>query len=109
MGGDNSPGKTLQGVKIFLDKNQGKDDFVINLFGDEKKLPMKSKLIKFSLMKIFHTENVVSDNETPLTAVKNSKNTSMWKCISHQIEGDADISLSAGNTGTASNIKNDER
>jgi len=34
-----------------------------------------------------------------LTAVKNSKNTSMWNCIKAQIEGDADISLSAGNTG----------
>ena len=101
MGGDNSPGKTLQGVKIFLDKNQGKDDFVINLFGDEKKIVNEIKINKISLnnLKIFHTENVVSDNETPLTAVKNSKNTSMWKCISHQIEGDADISLSAGNTG----------
>ena len=41
----------------------------------------------------------VSDDETPLTAVKNSKNTSMWNCINSQIEGDADISLSAGNTG----------
>ena len=35
----------------------------------------------------------------PLTVVKNSKNTSMWNCIYHQIEGKSDISLSAANTG----------
>ena len=34
-----------------------------------------------------------------MTAVKNSKNTSMWNCIQHQLEGKSDISISAGNTG----------
>ena len=34
-----------------------------------------------------------------LTAIKNSKNTSMWNCINHQLLGKSDISLSAGNTG----------
>ena len=34
-----------------------------------------------------------------MTAVKNSKNTSMWNCIKHQLDGKSDISLSAGNTG----------
>ena len=48
---------------------------------------------------IINSEKVVSNNETPLTAIKNSKNTSMWNCIQHQINGDSDISLSAGNTG----------
>ena len=60
-------------------------------------------LIKFNinsdLINIIHSNKVVSDEETPLTAVKNSKNTSMWNCIQHQREGKSDISLSAGNTG----------
>ena len=51
------------------------------------------------MYKVIHTDSIVSDSETPLTAVKNSKNTSMWNCIKSQIDGDADISLSAGNTG----------
>ena len=34
-----------------------------------------------------------------MSAVKNSKNTSMWNCIQHQLDGKSDISLSAGNTG----------
>ena len=30
MGGDNSPSKTIKGVKLFLDKNK-QDDFKLNL------------------------------------------------------------------------------
>ena len=55
--------------------------------------------IKSNSVNIINSNNTVSDEETPLTAVKNSKNTSMWNCIQHQIEGKSDISLSAGNTG----------
>tara|TARA_B100000963_G_scaffold352120_1_gene364814 strand:+ start:1145 stop:2182 length:1038 start_codon:yes stop_codon:yes gene_type:complete len=101
MGGDNSPNKTIEGVKLFLDKNKDKDDFILNLFGDENKIESEINLlnIKKKYLNIIHADSVVSDNETPLTAIKNSKNTSMWKCINHQLEGKANISLSAGNTG----------
>jgi len=101
MGGDNSPEKTINGVEIFLKKNGSKDDFILNLFGDQKKIQDKLNKYKITskLINIIHTENIVSDEETPLTAVKNSRNTSMWNCIKSQIEGDSDISLSAGNTG----------
>jgi phosphate acyltransferase len=101
MGGDNSPDKTINGVLLFLNKNSKNNDFLLNLFGDETKIREKLKQykIKSNLIKITHTESVVSDKETPLTAVKNSKNTSMWNCIKSQIVGDSDISLSAGNTG----------
>ena len=101
MGGENSPDKTIQGVKLFLEKNVSKDDFILCLYGNESRIKDKIKKhkIKSDLIKIIHTESVVSDEETPLTAIKNSKNTSMWNCIKSQIEGVADISLSAGNTG----------
>ena len=101
MGGDNSPDKTIQGVFFFLKKNSTNNDFLLNLYGDE--IEIKKKLKKYNissnLIKITHTDATVSDEETPLTAVKNSKNTSMWNCIKSQLEGNADISLSAGNTG----------
>ena len=101
MGGDNSPYKTIKGVKLFIDKNSKNNDFILNLFGKEKEI--KDELNKYKIdskfIKIINADNVVSDNETPLTAIKNSKNTSMWKCINYQINGNADISLSAGNTG----------
>ncbi len=101
MGGENSPSKTVKGVALFLSKNKSKNDFIINLFGDENKIRKildENKIISENLV-ITHTDSVVSDEETPLTAIKNSKNTSMWNCIKSQIDGDSDISLSAGNTG----------
>tara|TARA_B100001248_G_scaffold255138_1_gene234487 strand:- start:283 stop:1332 length:1050 start_codon:yes stop_codon:yes gene_type:complete len=102
MGGDHSPDKTIEGVSLFLNDNKDKKDFILNLFGDKKVL--EDKIDKFKLIKsdsiiISHSEGAISDKETPLTAIKNSRNTSMWNCIKSQIDGDADISLSAGNTG----------
>ncbi len=101
MGGEQAPFKTIQGVSIFVKKNIKKDDFKINLYGDKNKI--ENELSKYSINKDFisviHTESVVSDDETPLTAVKNSRNTSMWNCIKSQTDGISDISLSAGNTG----------
>ena len=101
MGGDNAPDKTIEGIKFFLEKNRNNNDFILNIFGKSEEI--KNKIEKFKInsnsINIIHSDLVVSDEETPLTAVKNSKNTSMWNCINHQIEGKSDISLSAGNTG----------
>tara|TARA_Y100001970_G_scaffold247634_1_gene316510 strand:- start:3387 stop:4424 length:1038 start_codon:yes stop_codon:yes gene_type:complete len=101
MGGENAPRKNIEGLNIFLKKNKSKEDFLINLYGDEKILnnEINRLNIKSSSIKIVHTDGVVSDEETPLTAIKNSKNTSMWNSIKAQLDGEADISLSAGNTG----------
>jgi len=101
MGGDNSPDKTIEGVHLFLKNNAKNNDFILKLFGDEKII--REKLLKYKITSEFisvtHTDSVVSDKETPLTAIKNSKNTSMWSCIKSQLDGSSDISLSAGNTG----------
>ena len=101
MGGDNSPAKTIEGLKFFLDNNKSKKDFYIKLYGDEKKITneFKKNNISSNLIEVIHTENIVSNEESPLTAVKNSKNTSMWNSVKSQIDSDADITLSAGNTG----------
>ena len=55
--------------------------------------------INQNFINIINSNTVVSNEDTPLTAVKNARNTSMWNCIKHQIDGKSDISLSAGNTG----------
>jgi len=101
MGGENSPDKTIEGIKIFLDKNRSNNDFILNVFGKEDLIKEKLKKtdISLSAVNILNSSKVVSDEETPMTAVKSSKNTSMWNCIQHQLEGKSDISLSAGNTG----------
>ena len=101
MGGENAPKKNIEGLNIFLKKNKSKKDFIIHLYGDKKIID--EEILKLNInndsIKVIHTDGVVSDEETPLTAIKNSKNTSMWNSIKAQIDGDADISLSAGNTG----------
>ncbi len=101
MGGENSPFKTIKAINYFCIKNKNNKDFLIKIFGDEDKI--KKELNKYTLdnncIKIIHTSSVVSDEETPLKAIKNSKNTSMWNCIQSQVSGNSNISLSAGNTG----------
>ena len=101
MGGENSPDKIIEGVSYFIKKNNSKNDFILNIFGKENII--QEKLKKYNLnsnsINLINSNSVVSDEETPMTAVKNSKNTSMWNCIQHQLEGKSDISISAGNTG----------
>ena len=101
MGGENAPFKTIGGINEFIKRNKSLDDFLIKIYGDVEKI--KSELNKYNIeqkfFQIIHSEGVVSDNETPLTAIKNSKNTSMWNCVSSQLDAESDISLSAGNTG----------
>ena len=35
MGGDNSPDKTLEGLNLFIKRNQNISDYIFYLFGDE--------------------------------------------------------------------------
>ena len=98
MGGENSPNKIIEGIKISL-KNS-KDNFFF-LYG--KKNLLEKELIKNSIDKEFyeivHTDDIISDDESPLTAAKRGNNSSMWKAIESQKLNQTDIALSAGNTG----------
>ena len=101
MGGENAPTKNIEGLNIFIKKNSNKNDFLIKLFGNEKILnqEIRDKKISKEFVEIINTDGIVSDGDTPLTAIKNSKNTSMWNSVQSQLDGQADITLSAGNTG----------
>ncbi len=101
MGGENAPTKNIEGINLFSKKNKNANDYFFNIFGDEQKINVELKKYNISnnTYRIFHTSSVVSDNETPLTAVKTSKNSSMWNSIYSQVKSESDISLSAGNTG----------
>tara|TARA_B100001564_G_scaffold239217_1_gene202395 strand:+ start:2858 stop:3898 length:1041 start_codon:yes stop_codon:yes gene_type:complete len=101
MGGENAPYKNIEGINLFYKKNKNKSDYFFNVFGNENKInsELKKYNIPDNIYKIFHTASVVSDDETPLTAVKTSKNSSMWNSVYSQTKLESDISLSAGNTG----------
>jgi len=101
MGGENAPKMTIEGINSFIKHNKKKNDFFFNIYGDENKI--MSHINKFNIAKkyykIFNTFDVISDEETPLTAIKNSRNSSMWNSINSQKIHNSHISLSAGNTG----------
>jgi glycerol-3-phosphate acyltransferase PlsX len=101
MGGENSPAKNIEGISIFLNKNKKKNDIFFNIYGDESLIVNELEKHKISkeFYKIFNCSTVVSNEETPLTAIKNSKDSSMWNAISSQTEQNSNITLSAGNTG----------
>ena len=97
MGGDNSPKKIIDGI-IHNHKN-GKGNF-FKIFGDENAIIslLKDK-IENQYYEIIHTENFVLSTDTPLEAAKKGKNTSMWLAIESVKKKEADIVISAGNTG----------
>ena len=97
MGGDNSPKKVIDG--IVLNHKTNKDIFY-KIFGDEKKIsPLIENRINKNYFQIIHTENIVKSSDSPLEGAKRGKDTSMWLAIESVKNKDADIVVSAGNTG----------
>jgi len=98
MGGENSPKKIIDGINISLKNNQ---EVFFYLYGREEliKKEIKQNKLLIKNCEIINTKDVILDNESPLTAAKRSKDTSMWKAIESLKEKNSDISLSAGNTG----------
>ena len=98
MGGDNSPSKIIKGIKIH---NQESNNTFYNIFGDKKiiePLISQSKVPKSSY-EIIHTENFIKDTDSPLSAAKKGKDTSMWLSIESLKNQNSDAIVSAGNTG----------
>ena len=98
MGGENSPKKIIDGINIFLNKNNnatfylfGKSEQIKNVIGSKKNIISRSEIIDCS--------ESIKDTESPLFAAKRGKETSMWKTIESQKNKETHISLSAGNTG----------
>ena len=97
MGGDNSPKKVIDG--IILNHKSNKDIF-FKIFGDEEKIvPLLQKKIDKNFYEIIHTKNVVKSTDSPLEGAKRGKDTSMWLAINSVKNKEADIVVSAGNTG----------
>ncbi len=97
MGGDNSPKKIIDG--IILNHTSNKKNF-FKIFGDKNKIfPLINGKIPEGFFDIIHTENKIESTDSPLEGAKRGKNTSMWLAIQSVKEKEADIVISAGNTG----------
>ncbi len=97
MGGDNSPNKIIAGISEYLKKNP---NVFFRIFG--KKRIVENEISKYKIKNNYYElidcEDVVSNNDTPLTAAK-KKGTSMWKAINDVKEKKSNVIISAGNTG----------
>ena len=97
MGGDNSPKKIIDGI---IHNHQSNKEVCYKIFGDQNKISeiIKDKMNK-DFFEIVHTEDIVKSADSPLEGAKRGKNTSMWLAIESVKKKEADIVVSAGNTG----------
>ena len=98
MGGENSPVKIIEGIEIH---NSVSNNIFYNIFGNQTLIyPLiKNSKIPEKNYKIIHTENKIEDTDSPLSAAKKGKNTSMWLSIESLKNNESDAIVSAGNTG----------
>ena len=97
MGGENSPKKVIDAILENTKKNK---DIFFNIFGDENIIKNYiSKKLDNNIYKIHHTPNKILDTDTPLSAAKKGKDTSMWLTVESVKNKESDIAISAGNTG----------
>ena len=97
MGGDGSPKKIIEGIihHHIEDKN-----IFYKIFGDEEKIiPLITNKLSKNSYEIIHTKDVVKGTDSPLEGAKRGKQTSMWLAIESVKQKNADIVISAGNTG----------
>ena len=97
MGGDGSPKKIIDG--IILNHKSNNNNF-FKIFGDQNKInEIINKKISKDFYEIVHTDHVVKSTDSPLEGAKRGKRTSMWLAVESVKNKEADIVISAGNTG----------
>jgi phosphate acyltransferase len=98
MGGDGGPAAAIAGAAITR-RRHPKVRFLIH--GDEKVLaPLLAghrALAKRS--EIRHAPNVIRMEEKPSQALRRGRNSSMWNAVEAVAKGEAQVAVSAGNTG----------
>ena len=97
MGGDNSPKKIIDGILVNSRENK---DVIYNIFGDKDKIELLfPKNYNKEIFNIFDTKNKILDTDSPLSAAKKGKDTSMWMTIDSVKKNESHVAISAGNTG----------
>ena len=97
MGGDGSPKKIIDGI---LHNHQKNKNLFYKIFGNKLEInKFINNKISSQYYEIIHTTDVVMSTDSPLEGAKRGKNTSMWLAIQSVKNKEADIVVSAGNTG----------
>lgn len=99
MGGDRAPQIVIEGAEIISSSNSLNIHFL--LFGDSKRItPILNNCLHLKANStIFHTDEFISADEKPSVALRKGTNSSMRLAIDAVKSGDADVVVSAGNTG----------
>ena len=99
MGGDHGPSVAIPGAALMLER---RPDARFVIFGDEKEvLPLVAQHPKLKAVTTFHhTEVSVKMDDKPSQALRYGRyKSSMWRAIDATKTGEADVTVSAGNTG----------
>ncbi len=97
MGGDNSPKKIIDGI---IHNHKKNNEIFYKIFGNKNEIEnLVQNKINIKNFEIIHTEKSVLSTDSPLEAAKRGKDTSMWLAIESVKKKEADIIISAGNTG----------
>lgn len=99
MGGDHGPSVVIPGAALMLER---RPDTRFVIFGDEKEvLPLIEQHPKLKAVTTFHhTEVAVKMDDKPSQALRYGRyKSSMWRAIDATKTGEADVTVSAGNTG----------
>lgn len=96
-GGDFGPEHTVYGSSLALSKNP---DLKCLFFGIPEQIEQAiPDFVDRNRIEIISADEVIKDEENPLTAVRKKKNSSMIKGLKAVAEGQADSFVSAGNSG----------
>lgn len=94
MGGELAPQAPIEGALSALKEFP---DLEITLVGNEQEI--RKYVQNEERITIVHTEEKIEDTDSPTTAVRRKKNSSMVLAIKEVKEGRSDACISAGNTG----------
>jgi glycerol-3-phosphate acyltransferase PlsX len=99
MGGDQAPGKILEGAVAGLSLLDAGDEMI--LVGDEAviRAAIGPALEKYENLRIEHASQVITMEDSPAKAIRGKPDSSIVKMVKLGRGGGADALISAGNTG----------
>lgn len=100
MGGANAPYCVIEGISLFVNRTKTFNYF-FKIFGDQNRVkPLLDKYPELAgRYELIHCPTFIADDEQPVRALKQGKDSSMRKAIDAIKEEQAHACVSSGNTG----------
>ena len=98
MGGDHGPSVVVAGAAISLERHPGLS-FLIAGRPSEIEAELEKHPVLKAKSRILPTDIAVAMEDKPSQALRRGKGSSMWLALEAVKKGEADVAVSAGNTG----------